>query len=283
MKKFMKTTGIVLTCIIALMVILPFAFKGKIKELVIEEGNKMLNAEFGFEDLDISLFREFPKASIGLEGFWLKGKDVFEHDTLVKAGDLQVAVDLMSLFGDSGFDISKVLLSDTYLKAIVLEDGHPNWDIMKSDTTPVEEETAPADVPAPDFTVVDKDGNPVKLSDFIGKPIVLNFWASWCGPCKMEMPDFDEKAAELEGKVQFLMVNLTDGAQETVETASAFIESQGYTFPVFYDTDQSAAYAYGVYSIPTTYFIDAEGYGIAYASGAISGDLLQSGIDMILE
>lgn len=145
MKKFMKTTGIVLTCIIALMVILPFAFKGKIKELVIEEGNKMLNAEFGFEDLDISLFREFPKASIGLEGFWLKGKDVFEHDTLVKAGDLQVAVDLMSLFGDSGFDISKVLLSDTYLKAIVLEDGHPNWDIMKSDTTTVEEETAPAD------------------------------------------------------------------------------------------------------------------------------------------
>ncbi len=144
MKKFMKITGIVLACIAALMVILPFAFKGKIKELVIEEGNKMLNAEFGFEDLDISLFREFPKASIGLEGFWLKGKDVFENDTLVRAGDLQVAVDLMSLFGDSGFDISKVLLADTYLKAIVLEDGRPNWDIMKSDSTVVEEETASA-------------------------------------------------------------------------------------------------------------------------------------------
>lgn len=144
MKKFMKITGIVLACIAALMVILPFAFKGKIKELVIEEGNKMLNAEFGFEDLDISLFREFPKASIGLEGFWLKGKDIFENDTLVRAGDLQVAVDLMSLFGDSGFDISKVLLADTYLKAIVLEDGRPNWDIMKSDSTVVEEETASA-------------------------------------------------------------------------------------------------------------------------------------------
>ena len=136
---------------------------------------------------------------------------------------------------------------------------------------------------APDFTVYDLEGNPHKLSDFRGVPVVLNFWASWCGPCKMEMPDFDEKARELEGKVQFLMVNLTDGRQETVETASAFIESQGYTFPVYYDTDQAAAYAYGVYSIPTTYFIDAAGYGIAYASGAISGEVLQQGIDMICE
>ena len=143
--------------------------------------------------------------------------------------------------------------------------------------------TDPAAQYAPDFAVYDLEGNAVRLSEFRGTPVVLNFWASWCGPCKLEMPDFDEKAKELEGKVQFLMVNLTDGSQETVETASAFIAQQGYTFPVFYDTDQAAAYAYGVYSIPTTYFIDAEGYGVAYASGAISGDVLQQGIDMILE
>ena len=145
------------------------------------------------------------------------------------------------------------------------------------------EETGAAQELAPDFTVYDADGNAYRLSDFRGTPVVLNFWASWCGPCKSEMPDFDEKAAQLAGKVQFLMVNLTDGAQETVETASAFIAQQGYTFPVFYDTDQSAAYAYGVYSIPTTYFIDAEGHGVAYASGAIGADILQKGIDMIFE
>ena len=143
--------------------------------------------------------------------------------------------------------------------------------------------TEPVQQFAPDFTVYDQEGNPHKLSDFRGMPVVLNFWASWCGPCKMEMPDFNETAKELEGKVQFLMVNLTDGSQETVETASAFIAAQGYTFPVFYDTDQEAAYVYGIRSIPTTYFIDAQGYAIAYAGGAIGADVLQKGIDMILE
>ena len=150
-----------------------------------------------------------------------------------------------------------------------------------AETQPTEPEgTEPSRVQAPDFTVYDVDGNPVKLSDYFGKPIVLNFWASWCGPCKMEMPDFEEKYQELGEQVQFLMVNLTDG-QETVESASAFIEEQGYTFPVLYDTSSQAAYTYGVYSIPTTYFIDAEGNGIAQASGAIDGETLQMGIDMI--
>ena len=62
-------------------------------------------------------------------------------------------------------------------------------------------------VTAPDFTVYDASGNPVKLSDYFGKPIVLNFWASWCGPCQMEMPDFQEKYEALDGQVQFLMIN----------------------------------------------------------------------------
>ena len=133
----------------------------------------------------------------------------------------------------------------------------------------------------PDVTVYDIDGNPVKLSDFFGKPIVLNFWASWCGPCQMEMPDFDAKAKELEGKVQFLMINVTDGGRETVESASSFIASKGFTFPVYYDTDLMAANTYGASGLPTTFFIDADGYGIAQARGAISAEILQKGIDMI--
>lgn len=134
---------------------------------------------------------------------------------------------------------------------------------------------------APDFTVYDRDGNPVRLADYIGKPVVLNCWASWCGPCQMEMPDFEEKFKELGEDIQFLMVNMTDGSRETVDIAAGFIAEEGYTFPVFYDTDQNVAITYGVYSLPTTFFIDAQGHAIAQATGAIDSATLQKGIDMI--
>ena len=134
---------------------------------------------------------------------------------------------------------------------------------------------------APDFTVYDADGNAVKLSDFIGKPVVLNFWASWCGPCKSEMPEFEEAYKEHGSDIHFVIVNLTDGSRETTETARAFIDTQGYTFPVYYDTDIDAAMQYAVSSIPATYFIDADGNLTAYGIGALDGATLAKGIDMI--
>lgn len=150
--------------------------------------------------------------------------------------------------------------------------------------TTAEEETTEAEkVPAPDFTVIDAEGNEVKLSDMVGKPVVVNFWASWCGPCKMEMPEFEEIYKELGDEVHFMMVNLTDGWQETQEKAENFIEEQGYTFPVYYDTMSEGAMNYGVSSIPATYFIDAEGNAIAQARGAIDGETLKIGIDMAKE
>ena len=147
-------------------------------------------------------------------------------------------------------------------------------------TTPAEtEEQASA---APDFTVYDVDGNAYKLSDFRGKPVILNFWASWCGPCKMEMPDLEKAYQEYGDQIQFMMVDLADGSQETVEKASGFIKEQGYTFPVFYDTAMEGAYAYGVSGIPVTYFINAEGTFEAYYQGAMTEEILQQGIDMLL-
>lgn len=158
-------------------------------------------------------------------------------------------------------------------------------DSAPDEETPAQEDSddTQSDIPeAPDFTVVDADGNEVHLSDFRGTPVVLNFWASWCGPCKSEMPDFDDAAARLEGQVQFLLVNMTDGSRETMESAQAYLEETGISAPAYFDTSYSAAIAYGVTSLPTTYFIDAQGGAVARAMGAIDTDTLQTGIDMIL-
>ena len=148
---------------------------------------------------------------------------------------------------------------------------------------PTEDETEQTLVLAPDITIYDAEGNAVKLSDFFGKPIVLNFWASWCPPCKSEMPDFHAVWEERGEEIQFLMVNLTDGSRETVETAQSFIEEQGYEFPVYYDKNQRGYLDYQAYSIPTTYFLDAEGHAVARATGAIGPETLNEGIRLITE
>ncbi len=159
------------------------------------------------------------------------------------------------------------------------EESSPAEDGSSEVASSGEEETET--VMAPDFTVYDDEGNSVKLSDYFGKPIVLNFWASWCGPCQSEMPDFNEAYLKLGEDVQFLMVNMTDGSRETVDAASEFVAGEGYSFPVFYDTDMDAAVTYSVYSLPSTYFIGADGSAVAKATGAIDAEILQSGIDMI--
>lgn len=136
---------------------------------------------------------------------------------------------------------------------------------------------------APNFTVYDLEGNKVNLTDFFGKPIIINFWASWCGPCKMEMPDFNEAYETYKDDITFLMVNMTDGSRETKEKASSFIAENGYTFPVYYDTDYSAAITYSASSLPTSYFLNSKGELVTYARGAIDAATLQKGIDIIYQ
>ena len=139
------------------------------------------------------------------------------------------------------------------------------------------EPTEPETIPAPDFTVQDWDGNEVSFSDYGGKPIVLNFWAHWCGPCQMEMPEFNAAYERLGGDVTFLMVH--EGA--AVEDGKAKGTDGGYTFPVVFDVDGSVGNMYGITAFPTTFFIDAEGNLQAYYMGAMDASLLQQGIDLI--
>ena len=118
--------------------------------------------------------------------------------------------------------------------------------------TQEESASSQAAVAAPDFTVVDGEGNEVRLSDYQGKPVVLNFWATWCGYCKEEMPGF-QTAYEKYPDVQFLMVNATDGVQETLDKAKSYVQDQGFTFPVVYDTELDAVNTYGINAFPCTF------------------------------
>ncbi|MDD6056985.1 MAG: TlpA disulfide reductase family protein [Clostridiales bacterium] len=136
---------------------------------------------------------------------------------------------------------------------------------------------------APDFTVLNQDGDEVHLSDSLGKPVVINFWATWCGPCRSELPAFDLLAAEYKEEVDFLMVNLTDGRRETIEGVTQFLSEEGYTFPVYFDVTYDAAIAYGVSAIPMTVFLDKDGIAVNSHIGAMDEATLRSYLAPLLE
>ena len=157
---------------------------------------------------------------------------------------------------------------------------------MTNPTVPVETNEAGEPVSsqkeAADFTVYDGDGAPVTLQSKRGKPVLINFWATWCAPCRSELADIDEAYKTYGDKVEFMMVNLTDGNSETVEGVRDFIAENGYTFPVYYDSDESAALAWGVGSIPMTVLIGPDGKYLHTQIGVMSADTIENLIQMLL-
>jgi len=136
---------------------------------------------------------------------------------------------------------------------------------------------------APDFTVYDWDGNDVRLADGYPDPIVIFFWASWDDTSRELLPEFEQMYQKYGEKIAFMMVNITDGNKETKAGAKAFLKEEGYTFPVYFDTEGDAAAAYGTRSIPATFFVNSKFELIARASGPITSESLEKGMKMAME
>ena len=132
MKKIVKIVAIVVAVVLVAAFVAPMLLRGKIAQIVKREANEMFDARVDFEKLDISLLRHFPRASLDLKGLTVVGAGPFEGDTIVAANRISVVVNPMSLFGDDGFEVTKVILAEPALHAHKLADGKVNWDIVKA-------------------------------------------------------------------------------------------------------------------------------------------------------
>lgn len=147
-------------------------------------------------------------------------------------------------------------------------------------------------LPAIDFTLTDQFGTEHTLSDYKGKVVFLNFWASWCGPCKREMPDIQKLYEEYGYNEEDLVVlGIANPKSEgypynqdtTVEELTQFLEDGGYSYPVVMDTTGEMFDAYGIFSFPTTFMIDKDGNVYGYVSGAISKDMMDNIVKQVME
>ena len=147
--------------------------------------------------------------------------------------------------------------------------------------SPSPEPSAPPrpEIAAPDFTLTDQYGSSHTLSDYQGKTVFLNFWATWCGPCKSEMPDIQklyENYGENSGDLVVLAVANPGGQDVSQEEVEQFLTDNGYTFPVLMDTTGATLAYYGISAFPTTFMIDTGGNVYGYVPGAMTGDIMES-------
>lgn len=162
-------------------------------------------------------------------------------------------------------------------------DGAENTDNSANDS----ENTNSNATPAPDFTLVDQFGNTHTLSDYKGKTIFLNFWATWCPPCRAEMPEIQEIYEDYgNNEEDVIIIGIASpnyGREGSAEDIAAFLEENEYTYPVVMDEGGLSAYTYGVSAYPTTFMIDTEGNVFGYVSGQITKDIMNSIITQTID
>ena len=150
----------------------------------------------------------------------------------------------------------------------------------------------PEKIPAPDFTLTDQFGNTHTLSDYKGKTVFLNFWATWCGPCQQEMPDIQKMYEEHNKNEDDLVVlgvanpktdTNPNNADVTEEEVKQFLSEHGYTYPVVMDTTGEFFAEYGVTAFPTTFMIDKDGNVFGYVTGTLTEDMMKSIVRQTME
>lgn len=164
----------------------------------------------------------------------------------------------------------------------------PTASPVPTETADTPEETERELFPAPDFTLYDQYGNLHTLSDYQGQVVFLNFWATWCPPCRAEMPDIEalyEKYTDApDSGVVILGVAFPGLGQETdTEGVKAFLEENGYSYPVVMDTEAELLYNYGITAFPTTFMIAADGTIYGYLTGAMDAETMESIIQQTID
>lgn len=130
--------------------------------------------------------------------------------------------------------------------------------------------------PAPNFELVSTDGETMRLSDLSGKPVILNFWATWCGPCRAEFPEFQQAAVDNADRLVIVGINNTSA--DNPDAIPEFLKEFGITFPILLDNDREAVDAYNILGLPTTIFIDDQGIVNEVFTGPLNKAYIESKI-----
>ena len=220
----------------------------------------------------------------GLLKLFQKHRNVVRY-TVKVGGALLVVIGLLMVTGWMDTLSGSLAGSDPQPTPTIQATQQPEATDTPDATDAPQESQAP--IPALDFTLTDQFGNTHTLDQYKGKTILLNFWATWCGPCRGEMPDLQAVYEDYGNNEKDLVVlgvaapNL--GQEGSAEDISAFLEENGYTYPTLMNEDASLFYSYGISSFPTTFMIDKNGNVYGYIMGAQSREVFDDIIQQTMD
>lgn len=263
MKKFLKVLVIIVLIFMAVLIILPFAFKGKIITTVKKAANDNLNAKLEFADLSLSFLRNFPNLTVRLDSLSIEGKEPFLHDTLISVPKLRISINLMSILKGSKYEIRTVDINDARIFLKVLADGTANWNIMKEDTTVRVDTTAKAsqfDIKLKSFTI----NNSLLVYDDASIPTfvrAVGLNSNISGDLRNVITDLDTKTTVDNILINYDGINYLSNSKARLESKiSADLDKFKFTFPdAHLFLNELELLAKGFFAMPTdTYEMDIQ-------------------------